>query len=224
MPDERGRDGAAPRRRVGLLGGTFDPVHLAHLALARAALEHLALDELRFVPTGRSWQKERAGASTAQRVEMLRIAIAGLPRASIDERETQRAGASYTIDTLLELRDELGAATALVLLVGSDQLRNLPTWHRWDELLRHAHLGVVRRAADTLDGLDARVQALVDAHGRDALPDAPGGSIVFVPMPPMSVSGTALRERIARGESPGELLPAGVLDYIERNRLYRART
>ncbi len=223
MPDERGATGASRRRRIGLLGGTFDPVHAGHLALARAALEHLALDELRFVPTGRSWQKERAGADAAQRIEMLRIAIAGLPHTSIDERETRRTGASYTIDTLIELRDELGTEPALVLLLGSDQLRNLPTWHRWDELLRHAHLGVVRRAEDTLEALDARMQVLVDTHRSDVLPDAPAGSIVLVPMPPTSVSGTGLRERIARGERPDELLPAGVLDYIERNRLYRRR-
>jgi len=224
MPDERGAIRASRRRRIGLLGGTFDPVHAGHLALARAALEHLALDELRFVPTGHSWQKERTGASTAQRVEMLRIAIAGMPRTSIDECETRRAGASYTIDTLIELRAELGPEPSLVLLLGSDQLRNLPTWHRWDELLHHAHLGVARRAADPLDGLDARVQALVDTHRRDALPDAPAGSIVLFPMPPMPVSGSTLRARIARGERPDELLPVGVLDYIERNRLYRSRT
>lgn len=213
---------AGRRRRIGLLGGTFDPVHAAHLALARAALGHLALDELRFMPTGRSWQKAHAGARADQRIEMLRIATAALPDVSIDERETRRCGATYTIDTLIELRAELGDAPALVLILGSDQLRNLPTWHRWDELLRHAHLGVVRRADDRLEGLDARVRALVDAHAGDSLPDAPAGSIVFLPMAPMRISGSELRERIARGERPVELLPPGVLDYIQRNRLYDA--
>jgi len=222
MTHEGGAHGPSPRRRVGLLGGTFDPVHVAHLALARAALGHLALDELRFVPTGRSWQKAHAGASAGQRIAMLQIALAGLPQISIDERETRRAGPSYTIDTLIELRAQLGRQAALVWIVGSDQLRNLPSWHRWDELLEHAHLAVARRAGDTLEGLDARVRALVDARLRDELGDAPAGSIVYFPMPPMQVSGSALRERIARGERPVELLPAGVLDYIDRNRLYRA--
>jgi ribosome-associated protein len=218
----RGAHGASPRRRIGLLGGTFDPVHVAHVALARAALAHLALDELRFVPTGRSWQKVDAGASAQQRIEMLDIATAGLPRTSIDERETKRAGASYTIDTLIELRAQLGEAAALVWIVGSDQLRNLPTWHRWEELLHYAHLAVARRAGDTLEALDARVRALVDVHACEDLPDAPAGSIVFFPMPPMQVSGSALRDRLARGGRPAELLPPGVLDYIDRNRLYRA--
>jgi len=222
MPDAAGAHGLPPRRRIGLLGGTFDPVHVAHLALARAALEHLALDELRFVPTGRSWQKEAAGASAQQRIEMLRIATAGLPRTSIDERETKRDGASYTIDTLIELRAQLGEAAALVWIVGSDQLRNLPTWHRWDELLRYAHLAVARRAGDALEGLDDRVRALLDARAQDGLSDAPAGAIVFFPMPPMRVSGSALRAGLARGERPVELLPAGVLDYIGRNGLYRA--
>ncbi|MBW7923709.1 MAG: nicotinate-nucleotide adenylyltransferase [Burkholderiaceae bacterium] len=221
-PGARGAHGASPRRRIGLLGGTFDPVHVAHVALARAALAHLALDELRFVPTGRSWQKVDAGATAQQRIEMLHIATVALPRTSIDERETKRAGASYTIDTLIELRAQLGEAAALVWIVGSDQLRNLPTWHRWEELLRHAHLAVARRAGDTLEALDARVRALVDAHACEELPDAPAGSIVFFPMPSMQVSGSALRDRLARGECPDELLPHGVLDYIDRNRLYRA--
>ncbi len=222
MTHEGRAHGPSPRRRVGLLGGTFDPVHVAHLALARAALAHLALDELRFVPTGRSWQKARTGASAGQRIAMLQIALAGLPHTSIDERETRRAGPSYTIDTLIELRAQLGRQAALVWIIGSDQLRNLPSWHRWDELLEHAHLAVARRAGDALEELDARVRALVDARLRDELGDAPAGSIVFFPMPAMQVSGSVLREQIARGERPVELLPAGVLDYIDRNRLYRA--
>ncbi len=221
MPDAAGANGLSPRRRIGLLGGTFDPVHVAHLALARAALEHLALDELRFVPTGHSWQKARAGADAQQRIEMLRIATAALPRTSVDERETHRSGPSYTIDTLIELRAQLGENAALVWIVGSDQLRNLATWHRWDELLRYAHLAVARRAGDALDALDAPVRALVDERLRDSLSDAPAGSIVFFPMPPMHVSGSTLRARMRGGEQPAELLPAGVLDYIERNRLYR---
>lgn len=223
MPEESGLPAAGQRRRrIGLLGGTFDPVHAAHLSLARAALAHLALDELRFVPTGRSWQKARAGASTEQRIEMLHIATAALSEVSIDERETRRRGATYTIDTLIEMRTELGDAPALVLILGSDQLRNLPTWHRWNELLVHAHLGVVRRGDDRLEGLDPAVQTLLDARACDSLPDAPAGSIVFFPMTPMHVSGSELRERIARGEHPAELLPPGVLDYIQRNRLYGA--
>lgn len=210
------------RRRIGLLGGTFDPIHVGHLALARAARDALRLDELRFVPTGRSWQKSGSGVDAAARLEMVRLAIAPIAGFVVDDCEVRRAGASYTIDTLIELRAQLGPEPALVLVIGSDQLRNLATWHRYDELLHYAHIAATTRGAHRLAQFDAPVEALVSAHGRDALPDAPAGSIVFFRMPPVPVSATALRERLARGERPLELLPAGVLDYIERHRLYRA--
>jgi len=152
---------------------------------------------------------------------MLRIAAAELPRTRIDERETQRAGASYTIDTLIELRAQLGEGWRSH---GSSARSTAQPAHlaSLEELLRYAHLAVARRADDALEGLDARVRALVDQRSQIELPDAPAGSIVFFPMPPMPVSGSDLRERISRGEAPVELLPPGVLDYIDRNRLYRA--
>lgn len=234
-------DAPRGRRRIGLLGGTFDPVHVAHLALARAALEHLALDELRFVPTGRSWQKKPAGASVRQRIEMLRLALAGLPRTMIDERETRRRGATYTIDTLLELRAESGSQPALILIMGSDQLRNLPTWHRWQELPEHAHLAVALRADDRLDGdsgsesesdkggdrtpdepLRPEIRELIRTRLRDTLPDEPHGSLVLFPMAASSVSGRELRQRLAEQADCRSWLPPDVLDYIERHHLYRS--
>ncbi len=210
------------RRRIGLLGGTFDPIHAGHLALARAAREALRLDELRLIPTGSSWQKAGPGADAPARLAMTRLAVGATPGFTVDDREVRRAGASYTIDTLVALRAELGPEPALVLVLGSDQLRNLATWHRYRELLDHAHIAVTQRGPHRLADLDAPVEALLAAHGRDALPDAPSGAIVFFRMPPVPVSGTALRERLARGERPAELLPSAVLDYIERHRLYRA--
>ena len=210
-----------PRRRIGILGGTFDPVHVGHLALGRAARDALRLDEVRFVPTGRSWQKDASRADARQRLEMVRIAIDGERGLAADARETLRTGATYTVDTLAELRGELGPEVALVLLMGSDQLRNLATWHRYRELLRYAHIGCTQRERVTLEQLPAEVEALLDAHGRDALPDAPAGAIVFFGMPPVPVSATALRERLARGDRPAELVPQAVLDYIDSNGLYR---
>lgn len=205
-----------------MLGGTFDPVHVGHLALAHAARTALRLDEVRFVPTGRSWQKRGSGAPAAARLGMVRTAIAGTPGFVVDDREIRRPGPSYTIDTLAELRAEVGPAPALVLVLGSDQLRNLATWHRYDELLGHAHIAATRRGAHRLAGFDAPLEALLAAHGRDALPDAPCGAIVFFRMPPVAVSASALRAQLARGERPLELLPPGVLAYIDRHRLYRA--
>lgn len=211
----------AARRRIGLLGGTFDPIHVGHLALARAAREALRLDEVRFIPTGQSWQKSGSGVDAAARLEMVRLAVGPTPGFVVDDREVRRAGASYTIDTLVELRAELGPEPALVLVLGSDQLRNLATWHRYRELLRHAHIAATQRGPHRLAEFDPLVEVLVATHGRDALPDAPAGAIVFFRMPPVPVSATALREALARGERPAELLPAPVLDYIDRHHLYQ---
>lgn len=208
------------RRRVGLLGGTFDPVHVGHLALARAACVALSIDELRLVPTGVSWQKD-SSSPAADRVAMLRLAIAGEPDWRVDTREVERDGPSYTIDTLVSLRAELGPDCALIMIIGSDQLRNLASWHRWRELLDLCHIAATRRERVTLDELPAPVEALVEAHGADALPDAPAGGIVFFRMPAVPVSSTTLRGQLAAGETPAELLPAGVLEYIRSRRLYR---
>lgn len=209
------------RRRVGILGGTFDPIHIGHIALARAARDALRLDELRFVPTGRSWQKDAAAADAAQRLAMVQLAVAGEHGIVADARETRRTGPTYTVDTLAELRDELGPEAAIVLLMGSDQLRNLATWRRYGELLGLAHLACTQRERASLEELPPEVDALVRAHGRDALPDAPSGAIVFFGMPPVPVSATALRASLARGERPAELVPPAVLAYIDSHHLYR---
>lgn len=208
------------RRRIGILGGTFDPIHVGHLALARTARAALALDEVRFVPTGASWQKDTVAADAAQRLQMVRLALAGEPGCAADDRETRRAGPSYTVDTLAELRAELGPEPALVLLLGSDQLRNLHTWHRWRELLVFSHIACTQRERVGLAQLPAEIEALLQAHGREALPDAPAGALVLFSMPPVPVSSTALRAQLARGERPDGLVPPAVLEYIETHRLY----
>lgn len=212
-----GRD----RRRIGILGGTFDPIHVGHLVLARSAREALGLDEVRLMPTGSSWQKSSVAASAAQRLEMLRLAIAGREGLLADEREVRRAGPSYTVDTLAELRGEFGADAAIVLILGSDQLRNLATWNRYEQLLRYAHIACTQRERVPLSDLPDAVEALVRGHGAQRLPDAPSGAIVFFTMPPMPVSATALRVQLARGERPSELVPAAVLEYIDQHKLYR---
>jgi nicotinate-nucleotide adenylyltransferase len=214
----------AARRRIGIVGGTFDPPHVGHLALARAARDAWALDEVRLMPTGRSWQKAAGGATAAQRLEMIRLALDGVAPAErlvVDDREVRRDGPTYTVDTLRELRAELGPEPMLVLVLGSDQLRNLHTWHRWRELLEHAHVVATQRERVPLEDLPAEVEAELAARGADALPDAPSGTIAFFRMPPVAVSATALRAQLGRGERPAGLSPPAVLDYIETNGLYR---
>ena len=212
------------RRKIGLLGGTFDPIHVGHLALARAAQVALPLDEVRFIPTGRSWQKAESGADGEHRLAMARLAVAGMPGWQVDTRELDRPGASYTVDTLHALREELGPEPALVLLLGADQLHNLASWHRYRDLLRYAHIAATGRGPQRLAEFDPAVEALLAEHGREALPDAPSGAIVFFRMPPVPVSSTVLRDSLARGDAAAELLPPAVLDYIRLHHLYQDPT
>jgi nicotinate-nucleotide adenylyltransferase len=217
--------------RVGLLGGSFNPVHVGHLALGRAAVAAFDLDRMVVMPTGNSWQK--AGSAHGQvdgahRLAMVRIALgafASRPSAGCewvaDDLEVARAGPSYTIDTLQTLRERLGPAPALILILGSDQLHNLATWHRWRDLLDFAHIAVTQRERVPLAGLPEPVERLVAQRGVQALPDEAAGSVVFFQMPPVAVSATGLRRQLARGEFPEALLPAGVADYIRRHQLYR---
>jgi nicotinate-nucleotide adenylyltransferase len=216
---------AAPRA-IGLLGGSFDPIHVGHLQLARAALTGLPLAELRLLPAGRPWQK--GALTTAEhRLRMVELAIAGAPRLVCDPRELHRAGPTYTIDTLRELRSELGAAMPLVLVLGADQLQRLDTWRDWQRLTEYAHLAVAGRPqADA--PLPAAVQTFVDA--RRAAPAAVGtatcGRVVSIDMAPVDAAATEVRRLLAAPRTAADdarlaqLLPAAVLDYIHAHRLY----
>jgi nicotinate-nucleotide adenylyltransferase len=156
---------------------------------------------------------------------MTQRAVASLDPAEhlvVDDREVRRAGPSYTVDTLASLRHELGPDTVLVLIMGSDQFRNLPSWHRWQTLLTHAHLATTGRERVSLSHLPPALETLLAAHGQASLPDAPSGSIVFFSSPPVPISATALRAQLARGERPDGLTPPAVLDYIHSHGLYQA--
>ena len=135
---------------VGLFGGTFDPPHVGHLALARAAQQALSLSEVRFMPAGKPWQKARALTDGAHRAAMVSAAIAGHTSWRLDKFELSQTGSTYTIDTLKSLYEE-SPRTALVLLLGADQFLNLPTWRDWQQLTDYAHLAVAGRPGYDLD-------------------------------------------------------------------------
>lgn len=212
---------------IGLLGGSFDPVHLGHLQLGRDALAQLRLAELRFVPAGSPWQK-REITDAAHRAAMVLAAIRGEPRFVLDMREIERSGPTYTIDTLRELRAALGDDVPMVLIMGSDQFERLDTWRDWTRLLDYAHIAVARRAAAVLrPGYE--LQEYYNTHWAlpAALHDAAHGRIVEIEMTPIDVSATSLRRwlsqppSVARDARLAEFVPAAVLDYIAAHSLYR---
>ena len=195
--------------RIGLFGGSFDPVHLAHVALARTALEQLALDTLRWVPTGHSWQKLEPPASAHDREAMLRIALAGEPRYVLDTRELRRGGPGYTLDTVRELQAEIPGADWF-LVIGQDQFESLHTWHDWTELLARVTLAVAQRPGASAAHAPQAAHPLVRRAAQRR---------VMLPM--MDVSSTEVRRRAAAGEPLDGWVPPGVARYIARHRLYR---
>jgi nicotinate-nucleotide adenylyltransferase len=194
----------AAGRRIGVFGGSVDPVHRAHLALAHAALHALALDELRWLPAGQPWQKTRTITAAAHREAMLRLAIAGEPRFVLDRRELDRTGPSYTLDSVRELQAEQPGARCF-LVIGQDQFAGLHTWRDWRELLARVTLAVAQRPG-TPPVADPAVQR---------------AAVQAVPLPPMDVSSTQIRARVAAGQGIADLVPDNVARYIELNRLYR---
>ena len=196
-------------RRVGLLGGTFDPVHNAHLALAHAALNALQLDEVRWVPAGRPWQKERPITEAVHREAMVRLTIASQPRFTLDRIEIEREGASYTLDSVRAFQAR-EAGSAWFLVIGQDQYAGLHTWANWQDLLSLVTLAVANRP-----GMPPAVHPDVLRHPHRA-----------VPLPMLDISSTDIRARVAAGQVISALVPPEVARYIGLHGLYRtaART
>lgn len=212
---------------VGILGGTFDPIHNAHLHLAEAAHAALGLDHVLLIPAGNPRHRASPVADPEQRLAMVRLAAAGQPWLRIDEEEVRSAAPSYTVPTLQRLRQEYGAKRALVLLLGSDAFYGLASWHRWQELFELAHIAVATRPGSALDPavLPAALREAYRARLHEeprGLAAAPGGWILPFAMAPMEVSSTAIRAAFGRGKTPGDLLPPAVIDYIARHRLYQS--
>ena len=183
--------------RIGILGGTFDPVHNAHLAIARLALERLDLEKLLWMPTGAPAYRKPPVASGADRVAMLGLALGSEPHYAIDERELQPGASGYTYDSLSSLKRE-HPARRFVLLMGSDQYEKRASWHRWPELEKLCEVAVVMRPGSRVD--------------------AGAPTIAMTPSP---VSASEIRARVARGEDVSTLVPPAVAAYIQEKGLYR---
>ncbi len=217
-------------RCILLLGGSFDPVHAGHVALARYFSALLHPDELRLVPAGQPWQKPGMQTPAEQRIAMLDAAFADWPTpVVIDEQEVRRDGASYAIDTLRALRTEFGPEVSIVMALGADQLLNLHTWRDWQQLFELAHLGFATRPGFALQGaaIDPTVAAqLARRLASPAQLRATAHGLAFVATNlAVDVASTAIRQALAEGDPnrASEWLPGPVLDYIQRNHLYQNR-
>lgn len=192
------------RRRIGVMGGTFDPVHHGHLVAGSEVAHHFALDEVVFVPTGQPYQKDGRAVSPAEdRYLMTVIATASNPRFSVSRVDIDRPGPTYTIDTLRDLTDANPDAD-LFFITGADALANILTWHDVDSLFSLAHFIGCTRPGHRLTGA--------------GLPD---GKVSLVEIPALAISSSECRHRVAAGEPVWYLVPDGVVQYIAKRKLYR---
>jgi nicotinate-nucleotide adenylyltransferase len=210
---------------IAILGGTFDPVHIGHLRVAWEAAE--ALDaQVRLVPAPVPPHRPAPVASAAQRVRILQLALAGQDRLTLDTRELDRAGPSYTFDTLHSLRAEFGASRPLILLLGADAFAGLPTWHRWRELFELAHIVVLTRPghAAAWPAELAEVAVARRAHAAQKLSATAAGHVFELAVTPLEISASQVRALLAEGRDPHWLLPEALLAAPELLAVYRPTT
>lgn len=211
-----------PNKPIAILGGTFDPVHNAHLRVAWEVAE--AFDaEVRLLPAHVPPHRPPPVASASQRVALLRAALAGQTRLQLDERELRRAAPSYTIETLREFRTEFGAAQALILLLGADAFAGLPTWHEWRGLFDLAHIAVLTRpghVARPSPELETEI-ASRRVSSVDALRSSPAGKVLAFAVTPLEISASTVRALLAAGHEPRWLVPDALFDDPESLAPYR---
>lgn len=211
---------------VALLGGSFDPVHHGHVALAELFDTLLRPDELRIVPAGQPWQKTGLQASDDDRIAMLELAFreSAIPF-TIDLQEIERGGPTYTVDTLRAVRAELGPQASIVFLMGADQLHKLDSWRDWKELFSLANIGVAARPGFTLatEQLPPAVAQELEHRLAEpkALRDSPAGLVCVVHALAVDISATEVRDAIRNGENANMLVAPVVLDYIQQHNLYK---
>ncbi|HDZ56688.1 MAG TPA: nicotinate-nucleotide adenylyltransferase [Pseudomonas xinjiangensis] len=209
-------------RRIGLLGGTFDPIHFGHLRSALEVGELLGLDEVRLVPSARPPHRSLPGASARQRLNMVRLAAEAGGNLVVDDRELLRDRPSYTVETLESLRAEIGDDVALFMIMGWDAFCGLPSWHRWESLLDLASLVVLQRPDYDLEVPEVLKDLLAARSVTDPGQSyASHGEIVCLAQTPLAISATHIRALLGEGRSPRFLLPDAVLNYIEINGLYQ---
>ena len=218
---------SAESQPLGVFGGTFDPVHYGHLRLAEEAAEGLGLARVRWIPAGQPLLRVSPQVGAAQRLEMVRLAIAGNSRFELDAAEVDAERPSYTVPTLERLRLSEGcrAPRPLVLLVGADVFSGLTAWHRWRSVFDLAHVGVAHRPGfpvdpDSLPPALAAIYRERFSEDSGVLRDSPAGRIVNFPMTQLDISATRIRQLLSKGYEARYLMPDPLLDYIRKHHLY----
>ncbi|OGT34947.1 MAG: hypothetical protein A3F11_06245 [Gammaproteobacteria bacterium RIFCSPHIGHO2_12_FULL_37_14] len=206
---------------IGILGGTFDPIHFGHLRLALELREFLDLAKIHIIPCYQPVHRKLPVASPAQRLAMLECAVAGEPALYADPREIQHGVPSYMIDTILEMRNEM-PHTPLCLLLGIDAFLGFTSWHRWQDILDHAHLVIAHRPQYQLPSTGMIADLLKERLHSEIITihDTLGGRMIVRPITSLEISATDIRKQIAMGRNPRYLLPDNVYNYIKQHGIY----
>ena len=209
---------------IGLLGGTFNPIHNGHLRLAQELADSLKLAEVRFIPSAQPPHKAVPAVNADHRAAMVQLATNANTFFKLDTRELHRNGASYTIDTLISLQEDLGGSVALGLIMGTDAFAKLNTWHRWQALLDYCHIILVERPNSvTQPKLAKELTLLLHDHYTENIVDLTtenAGYIHMQKITALDITSTKIRAQLASGLSPRYLMPDNVLEYIKNNQLY----
>ena len=209
-------------RSIGILGGTFDPIHNAHLRLAQEALQQLKLDEIRFIPVNIPPHREMPIATSSDRKHMIEIAIKSETKFKLDGRELNCEKTSYSINTLNSLRQEF-TEDSLSLIVGQDAFNKIDSWKDWQELLNYAHIIVANRPNESTGGISKELKDWIEknkTNNKTEIMDKTSGQIYFIDIPELDISSSMIRQNIKAQKSVKDLLPVTNQQYINKNNLY----
>ena len=209
---------------IAILGGTFNPIHLGHLHLATQLQTKIGFDQVRFMPAALPALKNVPKVTAEHRAEMVKIAIADHPKFLLDTRELSRTGTSYTVETLTSLREELGNKVSICWLMGSDAFAHLNAWHRWQDLLKLAHLIVAKRPKSVdFYSLNVDIQSLLKSHEAkhiDEIKQQAHGKILIQEIAALDISSTNIRNKLSHHQDVSKLIAPTVLAYIQQHQLY----
>ncbi len=212
----------AMKQGIGILGGTFDPIHIGHLRAGLEALQALRLESVHFIPCQQPVHRKHPLANAEHRANMISLAIDAIPEFALDTRELNRSTPSYMFETLTSLRDEVGKITPLYLLIGMDVFQDFDTWHAWEKLIDLVHIVVLSRDAlswPETGPLKAFVQK--KKAPLKSLLLSPAGNLTQLHIPPLGISATAIRQAFKNKQNPHFLLPPPVIAYILQHKLFQ---